>query len=171
MPQSEKQLKVEEITASLSKAKSVFMTDFSGMTVEELTSLRRELRKVDVSYIVVKNTLARKSATQLGMEKMNPYLVGPTGLAIANNDPIAPSRVIFDFQKTKKKLAIKAAILEGQFLDKQAAEDIRNIPGKEQLIGMVVGGIAAPLTGLVGGLQAMLRQLVTVVSAIKDKKE
>ena len=106
MPQSEKQLKVEEITASLSKAKSVFMTDFSGMTVEELTTLRRELRKVDVSYIVVKNTLARKSATQLGMEKMNPYLVGPTGLAIANNDPIAPSRVIFDFQKTKKKLQI-----------------------------------------------------------------
>jgi large subunit ribosomal protein L10 len=171
MPQSEKHLKVEEITASLSKAKSVFMTDFSGMTVEEITSLRRELRKVDVSYIVVKNTLAKLSAKQVGMEKMNPYLYGPTGLAIANNDPIAPSRVIYDFQRTKKKLAIKAAILEGQFLDKQAAEDVRNIPSKEQLIGMVVGGIAAPLTGLVGSLNAVLRQLVNVVNAIKDKKE
>ncbi len=171
MPQPAKYQKVEEISQSLSDAKSIFMTDFTGLSVEEITELRRELRKVDVNYIVVKNTLAKLSAQKIGLEKMNPYLTGPTGLAIAQDDPIAPVRVIYEFQKKIKKPTIKAAILEGQLLNQEAAEEIRNIPPKEQLLGMVVSGIASPITGLVGGLQAMLSKLVYALNAIKENKE
>ncbi|MBN2413045.1 50S ribosomal protein L10 [candidate division KSB1 bacterium] len=171
MPQPAKLKKVEEISQSLSDAKSIFMTDFTGLSVEEITELRRELRKVDVSYIVVKNTLAKLSAQKIGLEKINPYLTGPTGLAIAQDDPIAPVRVIYEFQKKMKKPTIKAAILEGQLLNQEAAEEIRNIPPKEQLLGMVVSGIASPLTGLIGGLQAMLTKLVYTLNAIKENKE
>jgi len=171
MPQPAKIQKVEEISQSLSDAKSVFMTDFTGLSVEEFTELRRELRKVDVNFIVVKNTLAKLSAQKIGLEKITPYLTGPTGLAIAKDDPIAPVRVIYEFQKKKKKPTIKAAILEGELLDQAAAEEVRNIPPKEQLLGMVVSGIASPLTGLVGGLQSMLSKLVYTLNAIKEKKE
>jgi len=171
MPQPAKIQKVEEISQSLSDAKSVFMTDFTGLSVEEFTELRRELRKADVKFIVVKNTLAKLSTQKIGLEKMNPYLTGPTGLAIAQDDPIAPVRVIYEFQKKNKKPTIKAAILEGQLLDQAAAEEVRNIPPKEQLLGMVVSGISSPLTGLVGGLQSMLSKLVYTLNAIKDKKE
>jgi len=171
MPQPAKIQKVEEISQSLSDAKSVFMTDFTGLSVEEITELRRELRKVDVNFIVVKNTLAKLSAQKVGLEIINPYLTGPTGLAIAQDDPVAPIRVIYEFQKKKKKPTVKAAILEGQLLDKEAAEEIRYIPPKEQLMGMVVSGIASPLTGLVGSLQAILSKLVYALNAIKDKKE
>ena len=171
MPQPEKIQKIEEICRSLTNAKSVFMTDFSGLSVEEMTELRRELRKVDVNFVVVKNTLAKLSAQKVGLEKMNPYFTGPTGLAIALNDPIAPVRVIYDFQQKKKKPTIKAAIFEGQLLDQEAVEEVRNIPSKEQLLGMIVSGISSPLTGFIGGLQSILSKLVYTLNAIKEKKE
>ncbi len=171
MPQPEKILKVEELSETLGNAKSIFMTDFSGLSVEDMTKLRRELRKVDVSFIVVKNKLAKLSAEKVGLEKMNDFLTGPTGLAIANDDPVAPVRVIYNFAKDKKKPEIKAAVLEGQFLDQKAAEEVRNIPTREELLAKVVGGISSPLYGLVGGLNSMLSKLVYTLDAIREKKE
>ena len=171
MPQPEKIKRVEELSETLGSAKSIFMTDFSGLSVEDITKLRRELRKVDVSFIVVKNTLAKLSAEKVGLEKMNEFLTGPTGLAIANHDPVAPVRVIFDFQKDKKKPTIKAAVLEGQFLDKEAAEAVRNIPTRDELIAQVVGTMASPITGLVWGLNSMLTKLVYTLDQIKEKKQ
>jgi large subunit ribosomal protein L10 len=174
MPQPEKIKRVEEISDSLKQAKGVFLTDFSGLSVEEITELRRNFRKAEVSYMVVKNTLARRSCEEVGLDDMVPYLNGPTGLALANNDPVAPVRVIIDFLKAHKEKAkpeIKGAVVEGQVLTAQEAEAMKNIPPREVLIGQVVGGIAAPLTGLVGGLQGVIRNLVYTLDAVKVKKE
>ncbi len=174
MPQPEKIKRVEEISDSLKQAKGVFLTDFSGLSVEEITELRRNFRKAEVSYMVVKNTLARRSCQEVGLDDMVPYLTGPTGLALANNDPVAPVRVIIDFLKAHKEKAkpeIKGAVVEGQVLTAQEAEAMKNIPPREVLIGQVVGGIAAPLTGLVGGLQGVIRNLVYTLDAVKVKKE
>jgi large subunit ribosomal protein L10 len=171
MPQADKIKKLEEISASLGKAKSVFLTDFTGLTVEEVTRLRKEFRKADVEYIVVKNTLARKSAEQLGYEQIIPHLVGPTGLAMAMSDPVAPVRVIFDFKKDKEKPRIKAAMLEGQLLDQAAAEQIRHIPSRQVLLGQVVSGIASPISAFLGGLQSIISKLVYTVDAIRQKQE
>lgn len=171
MPTELKAKKLEEIDDSLSKAHSVFITDFSGLTVEEVTRLRKEFRKNHVKYIVVKNTLARISAKKYGYDKLTPYLNGPTGLAIALDDPTAPVRVIFDFKKDKEKPAIRAAFLEGQLLDKEAAESIRHIPPRDVLLGQVVSAMAAPISGFIGGLQQLMSKLAYTISAIKDKKE
>jgi large subunit ribosomal protein L10 len=171
MPTELKAQKLEEINEALSKANSVFITDFSGLTVEEVTRLRKEFRKNNVKYIVVKNTLARISAKQHGFEKLTPYLNGPTGMAIAMGDPTAPVRVIFDFKKDKEKPAIRAAVLEGQLLDKTAAELVRNIPPREVLLGMVVSAMAAPISGFIGGLQQLISKLAYTISAIKEQKE
>ena len=174
MPQPHKIEKVEEISESLKSAKGVFLTDFSGLSVEEITQLRREFRKADVSYLVVKNTLAKRSCEQIGLEDMVPYLTGPTGLALAKGDPVAPVRVISDFlkaHKEKEKPEIKGAVVEGQVLTAQEAEAIKNIPPREVLIAQVVGSIAAPLSGLVGGLQGIISKLVYALDAVKEKKE
>ena len=88
------------------------------------------------------------------------YLNGPTGLAMAFEDPIAPVRIIYDFKRTKKKPEIKAAIVEGQILDEKSAEELRSIPTREVLLGQVVAGIASPLSGFVGGLRALMSNLV-----------
>ncbi|MBN1481737.1 50S ribosomal protein L10 [candidate division KSB1 bacterium] len=174
MPQPEKIKKVDEIAESLKQAKGVFLTDFSGLSVEEITQLRREFRKADVSYVVVKNTLAKRSCQQVGLNSMLQYLNGPTGLALAHVDPVAPVRVIVDFlkmHKAKGKPEIKGAVVEGQMLTAEEAEAMKNIPPRHVLIAQVVGGIAAPLTGLVGGLQGVIRNLVYTLDAIRDKKE
>lgn len=171
MPQPHKEVKLEEINASLDKAKSVFLTDFSGLTVEEVTRLRSEFRKANVKYLVVKNTLARISARQHGLDALIPFLNGPTALAIAMDDPVAPVRVIFDFKKDKEKPAIKAAYLEGQLLDRASAEEVRNIPPREVLLAQVAAAFAAPLSGFVGSLQAVIAGFANVLKQVQDKKE
>lgn len=174
MPQPDKIKKVEAITQSLQEAKGVFLTDFTGLSVEEITQLRREFRKADVSYLVVKNTLARRSCSEVGLDEMIPYLNGPTAFALANQDPVAPVRIIVDFlkqHKEKGKPAIKGAVVEGQVLDAQQAEAMKDIPSREELIAKVVGGVSSPLYGLVGGLNSLLSNLVYTIDAIKAKKE
>lgn len=171
MPQQYKLDRVAEISEALNDAKGVYMTDFSGLSVEQITNLRREFRKENVSFLVVKNTLAKLSAEKVGMKDMVPYLTGPTGLAVSNDDPIAPIRVITDFQKLHKKPTLKAAILEGKVLDENEAAALKDIPTRDVLLGQVVSGIASPLTGLVGGLQGLIRNLVYTLNAVREKKE
>ncbi|MBD3386354.1 50S ribosomal protein L10 [candidate division KSB1 bacterium] len=171
MPNPEKITRVEKLNKDLEGATGVYLTDFTGLSVEQITELRREFRKVDVNYIVVKNTLARLSAEKTGFEKLLPYLKGPTGLAISKEDPIAPVRVIYEFKKNREKPAIKGAIIEGQFYDEHNAEEMRKIPSRDELIGQVASVFAAPLSGFVGGLRSLLSGLVYTVNAIKEQKE
>ena len=172
MPRPDKIQKVQDVSDSLSQAKSIFMTDFTGLSVEEMTILRREFRKADVHYVVVKNTLAKLSAKKSGFDNMVKFLTGPTGLAISFDDPVAPIRIIDSFQKKHdKQPSIKAAIVEGELLDEQATQEIRSIPSRDVLLGQVVSGIASPISGLVGGLQGLFRNLVYALDAIKEKKE
>ena len=171
MPQPEKIKKVEAISESLNQANSIFMTDFSGLSVEDITQLRREFRKEKVNFIVVKNTLAKIAAEKVGLQEMTNFLTGPTGLALATEDPIAPIRIIDAFQKQHDKPKVKAAILEGKLLGEDEVNSLKDIPPREVLLGQVVSGIASPLTGFVGALQGMLRNLVYALNAIKEQKE
>ena len=108
------------------------------------------------------------------MEGMVPYLTGPTGLALAQGDPVAPVRIISEFlkkHKDKEKPEIKGAVVEGQILTAAEAGAMKNIPPREVLIAQVVGSIAAPLSGLVGSLNGIISKLVYAIDAIKEKKE
>ena len=171
MPHAEKIKRVEEISKVMSQAKSIFMTDFSGLSVEQISRLRRELKKEDVTFLVVKNSLARISAKESGFEKMIPFLNGPTGLALAFKDPVSPIRVISDFQRETEKPTIKAAILDGELLGREAAEELRTIPSREILLGQVLSGLVSPISGMVGVLGALLGNLVRTLDAVRAKKE
>lgn len=171
MPRPDKIQKVQDVSDSLSQATSIFMTDFTGLSVEEMTMLRREFRKANVQYVVVKNTLAKLSAEKAGYDSMIKFLNGPTGLAMSFDDPVAPIRIIDSFQKQHDKPSIKAAIVEGELLDEKTTQEIRSIPSRDVLLGQVVSSLAAPISGLVGGLNGLLRNLVYALDAIKEKKE
>lgn len=171
MPNPEKISRVDKLHKDLEGASGVYLTDFTGLSVEQITELRREFRKVDVNYIVVKNTLAKLSAEKAGFDKLLPYLKGPTGLAISKEDPIAPVKVIYEFKKSREKPAIKGAIIEGRFYDEETAEEMRKIPSRDELIGQVCFTFSAPISGFVSGLNSLLTNLVYAVNAIKEQKE
>jgi len=168
---TEKAEAVTLLSEKFTNAKSIFLTDYSGLTVEAVTSLRRNFRKSSVDYVVSKNTLVRLAAEKAGFDKIVPYLEGPTALAFGMKDANAPARVILDFLKSHQKPAIKAIIFEGQFFEAKQAEAISKLPGREEVLAQLVGGLNAPLTNLVGSLQAVLSNFVYAMQAYSDKKK
>ncbi len=170
-PRPEKVAQVAMLKEKFSTAKSAFLTDFTGLTVEEITELRRKLRERNSEYLVVKNTLARRSAKEAGVEDILPYLQGPVAIAFSYDDPAAPARVIAEFLKSHPKPEVKACLIEGDVLPGEKANEIAKWPTREELIAKLVGQLNAPVYGLVNALADVTRRLVYVLNAIKEKKE
>ncbi|MBN2009564.1 50S ribosomal protein L10 [candidate division KSB1 bacterium] len=171
MARPDKEQIVADLTERLKVAKSLLLTDFTGLNVEEISALRTQLREAEVEYTIVKNTLARLSVEQLGISQLLKHLQGPTAIALGLNDPIAPAKVITEFSKKKDKPTLKAYYLDGDVYEGSQIDDLAKLPGREVLLGQVVGTIAAPLTGFVTALQNLLQQLVVALNEIKKLKE
>ena len=167
---SEKQEAVAQIAGKLSAAKSVFLADYSGLTVETITLLRRNLRKSKVEFQVSKNTLARLAAQQVGYNDLVPHLEGPTALAYALGDPAAPAKVISEFLRNNDKPKIKAIIFEGKYFEARALEEIAKLPSREQLLSRLVGSLNAPVTGLANSLSGIIRKLAYALNAVAESK-
>ena len=147
---SEKQAIVEALAERIKGASAGILVDYKGITVSEDTALRTELRKDEVNYTVVKNTLTRKALDKLGMSGLDHVLNGTTSLATAENDPIAPFRIINDYSK---KLGDRFKILT----DAEIAE-VSSLPSKDALYSKVLGTMIAPITGLAVCLGQILEQ-------------
>jgi large subunit ribosomal protein L10 len=149
----------------------LYFTDFSGLTVEQATELRRELRKSGVEYRVVKNTLIKKALEQAsGYDKVYDKLAGPTGIAFAFDDAVAPARIIEKFITKHQKLALKAAVLEKQVYDGSKLKDLAKLPSKKDMMASILGSIQAPLAGVPTVLNAVMRDLVSVIDEVGKKK-
>lgn len=159
------------LSDKFANAKSIFLTDFSGLTVAAVTNLRRNFRKSNVDYVVSKNTLVRIAAEKAGYAKLVPFLEGPTALAFGMKDAGAPAKVILDFIKANQKPAIKAIIYEGQFFEAKQAEAISKLPSREEALAQLIGLLNAPVTNFVGSLNALLSNFVYVTKAYADKRE
>jgi large subunit ribosomal protein L10 len=168
---SEKQEEVARLVGKLSSAKSVFLTDYSGLTVEAITLLRRNLRKSKVDFQVSKNTLARLAAQQVGYTDLVPYLEGPTALAYGMGDPAAPAKVITEFLKSNEKPKIKAVIFEGKYFDAKSVADLAKLPSREQLLARLLGSLNSPVTGLANSLSGIIRKLAYALNAVADSKK
>jgi large subunit ribosomal protein L10 len=171
MKRSEKEQIVSEIVEKLARSKGLFFTDFSGLTVEQATELRREFRKSGVDYRVVKNTLARKALEEVtGYDKMYDALVGPTGIAFAFDDPAAPAKVIKKFRDKYEKLQLKAAVLESTVYAGSQLSLLAALPSRNEMIASILGSLNAPVSGVVGAINAVMRDLVNVIDQIEKKK-
>jgi large subunit ribosomal protein L10 len=171
MNRSDKEAIVAEVAERAARATAMYFADFTGLTVEEATELRREFRKAGVEYRVVKNTLAKKALEQLtGYDRVFEKLVGPTGIAFSYDDAVAPAKIIKKFSDKSGKLKLKAAILEKQVFDGSRLDELSKLPTRAELMAGVLGSIQAPMTGIVGAIGAVMRDLVNVIDAIEKKK-
>ena len=156
---SEKQAIVEALAERIKNAGAGVFVDYKGITVAEDTALRTELRRDEVNYTVVKNTLTRKALDKLGMEGLDSILNGTTSLATAENDPIAPFRILNDYsKKLGDRFNIKAAFMDGQILSESEIAEISELPSKDALYAKVLGTMIAPITGLAVCLGQILEQ-------------
>ena len=143
----EKKPVVDEISTHLKDAKSVVLVDYRGLTVEQDTQLRKQLREAGVSYKVYKNTMMRFAFKGTDYEPLDPYLNGPSGCAIVGgDDPIAPARIMCDFAKKADKLEIKGGVVEGKLYDADGIKSLSTIPSREVLLSKLLGSLQAPVT-------------------------
>lgn len=168
-PKPEKVEEVEEIKKIL-EVGTIVLTDFQGLNVKEISSLRSKLREAGSGYRVVKNTLFRIAAADTQVAPLAEGLVGPTGVLYTSEDPVTAVKALEDFSKTTKPVKIKAGFIEGHVLTAEQVRELANIPPKQQLYAMVVGGLQSPITNLVGTLQSVIGQLVFTLQGIADKK-
>lgn len=170
MNRDSKQQVVQDLSVKLAKAKAAFLADYRGLTVDQVNKLRTELRNVGVEYKVVKNTLLRLAAKDTSLECLDSYLQGPTAIAIATGDPVAPAKIMAEFAKTHAKFALKIGALDGKVLSIEDIRALAELPSREVLLAKLLGSLNAPASNMVGVLAAVPRSLVQVLAAIQDKK-
>jgi large subunit ribosomal protein L10 len=167
----EKKKNVEELKDKFSKSKVVIVTDYKGLDVKTINSLRRELRESQVEYRVVKNTLLIRAAENTDLAMIQDNFKGPSAVAISYDDPIAPAKVLTDFAKDHEQLDIKAAVMEGRTLDLEAIRALSKLPSREEIIGRLLFVMTGVPTGLVRALSDIPRRLLNVLGAVKNQKE
>lgn len=171
MPKPEKVQKVEELVGKFGEAKSLLLTDYRGLNVEEISELRDQLRASSVEYRIVKNTLAKISAEQLDLGELKEFLDGPTAIAFGLDDPMASIKIINEFKKKKEKPTIKAYLLDGEIYGSSQVDELAKLPGKDVLLAQLLGTMNAPISNLVSSLNNLLQKMVYVLNAIKEQKE
>ena len=141
-----KQPIVAEISELFNGAKSAVVVDYRGITVEQDTQLRKQLREAGVTYKVYKNTMIRFAAKGTEFEALDPHLEGPTALAVSKEDATAPARILAEFAKKAEKLELKAGVVEGTYYDEKGIQVIATIPSREILLGRLLGSMQSPIT-------------------------
>jgi large subunit ribosomal protein L10 len=171
MNRSEKEQIVAEMVDAVGSAQGLFFTDFTGLTVEQATELRREFRKSGIQYRVVKNSLVQRALESIGgYDTMFDKLVGPTGVAFASEDPVTPAKIIKQFSSKHKKLSLKACVLEKEVFDGSRLDELASIPSRKELMGTIAGCVQWALAGVPSVVRAVLRDLASLVSEIEKKK-
>lgn len=150
---------IDEISEKLQNSQSAVVVEYRGLTVEQITNLRRELRSNGVDFKVYKNTMARRAAEKAGFEGLNENLTGPNAIAFSD-DAVAPSRVLAKFAKEHEKLILKSGIVEGKVVGVDTIKELAQLPGREGMISMLLSCFQAPV-----------RSFACVVKAVADKKE
>jgi large subunit ribosomal protein L10 len=162
---------VEELAVDFGKSNIVILTDYKGLDVLAINSLRKKLREAGVEYKVVKNTLLTRASEENDVAIVKDYFKGPIAVALGYDDPVTPAKVLTEFVKTNNKLEIKAGAMGGKFLDVDALKRLSSLPSREVLLGQVLSAMNGVSTGLVRALNDVPVKFLNVLQAIKDQKE
>ena len=157
---AKKAQQVAEVAEQFKNASSVVVVDYLGITVEQATNLRSELRKAGVQFAVVKNSILSRAAKEAGLEGMDDIFKGPSAVAFSNDDVIAPAKILADFAKKVEALEIKAGVVEGKVSSKEEIEALAKLPSREGLLSM-----------LLSVLQAPVRNTALAFKAVADQKD
>lgn len=166
--------KAEEVKAlveKFKKAKGIVFTNFTGLTVEDTTDFRKKVSKSGMEYKVIKNNIILRALKELKLEDILKFIDGPTGVVVNYEDPVLTAKLVSDFSKAHENLKIRAGVIEGNPVITSQLTVIAGLPGKDILLGKVVGGMKAPLYKLVYVLNANVQKVVGTLDAIKKQKE
>jgi large subunit ribosomal protein L10 len=162
---------IGELKESFEKANDYIFTDYRGLTVEQITNLRKQLRTKDVEYKVVKNNFARIAFEQLSTPDVSNYLIGPTAVAIAPRDANEVAKIFYDFTREAPALQVKGALLNGTVYDAVQTEAFSRLPGRLELISMLMSVMNGPARNLAAALNDVPSRLVRTIKAIGEKKD
>jgi large subunit ribosomal protein L10 len=170
MPTAEKESLVQDMTERLSGVKSMYLADFTGMTVEKVTELRAKCRASGVHYRVIKNTLLKRAAHAVGVTQLDEYLAGPTVLAYSMDSEVEPARVLVEFAKTNEKPLVKAGLIGDRIYGAEEVKQLASLPPRDMLLAQVLGTISAPLSQFLGAVNALLASPAQLAGALEEKQ-
>lgn len=156
---------VRDLEDKLSRATSAIVTDYRGLTVAQLQELRGTLRAQGIEYVVVKNTLARRAAVEVGVAEFAEVLVGPVGLAIGYEDLSAPARLLTEYYRVNRRLPVRAGLVEGRVVDARGVQAISELPSREVLQSQFAGTLQSPLSSFAGAVESLLSQFAGALDA------
>jgi len=173
MKREEKSVVIDDVQQKLSGATAFYLTDFTGMSVKQMTQFRRRLRAQGVEYVVVKNTLAQRALEGLQLPDVAKFFTGPTGLVIGSGaDPVAAAKVLTDFAREfDNKPGIKSGVVEGKEIGPDQIKRLAELPPREVLLAQLAGGLNAPATRLAGGMQSLVAGLARAIDGLRQQRE
>ena len=172
IPRSERTTAIATLEQSFGAARAIYLTDINKIDGVKMTELRTELRKNGLSYVVVKNSLARIALDRVGKNSLSPFVVGPVGVVVSAEEPTAPAKVLREFRKQNKDLLeVKASYVEGTLFSAEQTERLADIPSREVLLSQLLSCLQAPVAGMAGVLNGILSKFVGTLEAVKARKE
>jgi len=171
MNKAEKTEIIENLVGLIKDSSGIFLVDYQGVNVADITDLRREFIKAEVNYKVFKNTLLKRAFDEVGgFDEFNSQLYGMTGVIFAGENYTTPGKIIKKYFDKNKKFSFKGCYIESQFYGSEKLDVLATMPTKEEVMSAIVGSIAAPASGIVGAINAVLRDVVSLVDEISKKK-
>ena len=171
MPTEAKRATVAELTEAFSASPGAIVSEYRGLTVSDLTRVRRELREKGVSYTVVKNRLARIAAETAGRSEIVPLLSGPTAVTLGGTDESALAKATLDVLRPFRTVVIRGGAVGGSTIDADGVTRLSTLPPRDVLLSQLAGGFASPLSTMAGLLAAPLRNLGYALSQLRDQRE
>ena len=168
---NEKKRIADDIQGRFEKSTLVILTDYKGLDVSSMNTLRRKLREANAEYQVAKNSLLVRASEGNDVTLIKDQFKGPSAIALSYDDPVAPAKVLTDFVKENKKFKIKVGVLNGKVIDFDGIKALSSLPSREILLAYVLSAMNAVPTALVTALSDVPRRFMNVLQAIKDKKE
>lgn len=169
MPTAAKAQTIDELTDLLSRSKLAILTDYRGLKVSDLQTLRGTLRPLGAEFRIAKNTLTRIAADRIGITGLTGVLDGPLALTLVYDDIVGASKAVSDFARTSRILTVKGAVLDNQFISPGDVESLATMPPREVLLGRLVGMLASPMARTVGVLGGPSRSLAYLLQARADQ--
>jgi large subunit ribosomal protein L10 len=169
-PAAEKVAAVAEITAEFRDASAMVVTEYRGLSMKQITQLRRSLGS-DVNYTVAKNTLVKRAAADAGVEGLDDLLVGPTAIAFVSGEPVDAAKALREFQKDNKALVVKGGYMEGRALSAAEVDQLADLDSREVLLAKLAGAMKGNLAKAAGLFNAPASQIARLAAALQEKRQ
>lgn len=160
-----------ELADRLRESKVLYLTDFTGLSVKDMTELRKRIREAGSRFIVVKNRLALRALEQLDLPDLTPHLRGPTGVLLADDDPVVPAKTLREFAKENDdRPSLKVGVVAQRLVSADEIVQLADLPPREALLAGIMGSLTAPVAGIVGVLNGLLRDIAYMVEEVARKQ-